>query len=485
MSTLKDKLFNKAIDQIITNKTLRGIAAKHLDKHIYKVMLNDSLLTYHEERLDRYYFVKSLMMQVRKNLDRGYISKEVVRKMMKVFVGKSWKPNRIDNLNETKIAFKEKYGEYPPKFLVVSPDKSCNLNCIGCYASCVPGKGSKLDYETTRRIIREAHDIFGSRFVTISGGEPFIYRSDGKTIFDIFEEFDDMFFLVYTNGTLLDKKAAARIAELGNVTPGISVEGYEEETDERRGKGVHKKVRQAMANLREVGVPFGVSVTATSKNYETLLTDDFYKYYFEELGATYMWQFQLMPIGRGKEVMDLIINPKQRVELFKKWEVVSRKLLYPFADFWNCGTLSSGCIAYGRFNGYFYVDFDGKVMPCVFVPYYAEKIQDIYARGGTIADALQSKLFKNGRQWQKDYGFGNDENKGNVIMSCSIRDHYKNFKENILTEDSKGADEDAEIALKDPEYEKLMIEYDEELEKLTQVVVDEKYLKDLIVEHDA
>lgn len=62
-----------------------------------------------------------------------------------------------------------------------------------------------------------------------------------------------------------------------------------------RGEGVYKKIREALANLREAGVPFGIQVTATSKNYEILLTDEFYKYYFEEMGATHMWQYQLMP----------------------------------------------------------------------------------------------------------------------------------------------------------------------------------------------
>jgi MoaA/NifB/PqqE/SkfB family radical SAM enzyme len=479
---IKQDLFNEAVNQIISNKMLRGVAVKQLDKQLYKTILNDKLLSYHEEKLDRYYFLHSVMMQVRKNLDKGFIKKNVVRKMTKVFIGDTWKPNREAELNSTKIAYKEKYGEYPPRFLVLSPEKACNLKCTGCYASCVPGKGSHLDFETSRRIVREAHDIFGSRFITISGGEPFMYRSNGKTIIDLFEEFSDMFFLIYTNGTLITKEVAKKLAELGNATPGISVEGYESETDERRGKGVHKKILQAMENLREEGVPFGVSVTATTKNYETLLTDDFYKYYFENMGATYMWQFQLMPIGRGKEVMELMITPQQRVELYKKWEHVCRNLEYPFADFWNSGSLSTGCIAYARWNGYFYIDFDGKVMPCVFVPYYISKIQDIYANGGTLADAIQSKLFENGRKWQKDYGFCNEFHKGNIVMPCSIRDHYNNFKQNILTDDTKGADIYSEEAVKSDRYEKIMVEYDQELEKLTEEIYEEKYLKSIFSE---
>jgi MoaA/NifB/PqqE/SkfB family radical SAM enzyme len=285
---------------------------------------------------------------------------------------------------------------------------------------------------------------------------------------------------MYTNGTLITRNVAERFTELGNVTPCISVEGYESQTDERRGKRVHKKIREAAKHLREIGIPFGFSVTATTRNYEVLLEDQFYDYYYDKLGATYMWQFQLMPIGQGKDSMELMITPPQRIELYRKWEHVLRKMDYPFADFWNSSALSNGCIAYGRWNGYFYIDWDGKIMPCVFIPYYDQKITDVYDAGGTLGDAIHSKIFRNGREWQKSYGFCNEENCGNKLMPCSIRDHFHEFKYHVLSEDSKGSDQDAEEAIHDPEYEKVMVEYDRELEILSEELFDEKFLKSLV-----
>ena len=480
MKSLKNNLVNAAVNNAISNKTVRYIAVKKLEGQIRESILNDQSLLFYEEKLDRYYFVSSVVRQVSKCLDRNFISKDVAQRMVKVFMSDSFKVNRDAHLTDIKYEYERKYGEYPPKFLVLSPEKACNLECVGCYASCNPGKGTHLDFELTRRIVKEAHDILGSRFITISGGEPLMYHSQGKTIIDIFDEFKDVFFLMYTNGTLINQKTARKLATLGNVVPLISVEGYEKETDERRGEGVHKKIREALGNLREAGVPFGISVTATSKNYEILLTDEFYKYYFEEMGATHMWQFQLMPIGKGKDVMDLMITPKQRIELYKKWEYVARNLRYPMADFWNSSSLCTGCLAYGRWNGYFYIDFEGKITPCVFVPYYVDKIQDIYAKGGTLAEALQSEFFKNGRRWQKDKGFAKISHQGEyLMMPCSIRDNYENFRQNILTTDTKGTDKEAEDALKDEEYRKIMIQYDSELDLLTQKIFDRKYRKSL------
>ena len=434
---LKDDLFKDSMCLAIHNKLLRKAAVKEIDAIIHKTIMNDDVPSYHDEKVERYKFLSALLKQITHNLDRDFISPEVAKKWL--------------------------------KFLSVTD----------------PSATEKLDFETSRRIISEAHDILGSRFITISGDEPFLYKSDGKNLIDLFEEFNDMFFLVYTNGTLITEGLAHKLAELGNVTPAISVEGWEEQTDQRRGKGVYHRIMKAMGHLRDAGVPFGVSLTATSQNAEILLEDDFYEHFFNELGVSYMWQFQLMPIGRGKDVMDLMVTPEQRVKLYKQWVHLLEDKHFPIADFWNSSSLSSGCIAYGRWNGYFYIDWNGNIMPCVFVPYHVDNVKDLYANGKTLGDALQSKMFKNGRKWQKDYGFENPENRNNILMPCSIRDHYENFKYNILTPDAKGEDEEAEAVLHDPEYEKMMIEFDQQLQKLTKGIFKEKYLIKELVEDEA
>lgn len=481
MAKIKETLFKEGVNQVISNKTLRSLAVKQLDKYLYNSIMGLGKEQLHGEKLDGFAFASGIVHQAKNNLDKDFIKPSVVKKMAQVFVGDAYKPDRKATLNAEKEAFKQKYGDYPPAFTVLSPGKGCNLHCIGCYASADSAIAERLDFETSRRIVQENHDIFGSRFMTISGGEPFMYKADGKTLFDIWEEFSDTFFLVYTNGTLITDAVAEKLAKLGNVTPAISVEGWEEQTDGRRGKGVYKHILNAMANLRKHGVPFGISVTSTSQNFDVLMKDEFYDYFFNEQGATYMWQFQLMPIGRGKDAVDLMIKPQQRVELFKKWRYLLNEKRYPIADFWNSASLSSGCIAYARFGGYFYIDWNGNVMPCVFVPYYVDNIKDLYANGKNLGDAIQSKMFKNGRAWQNSYRFDHidePEKRGNGLMPCSIRDHYSNFKHNILTPDVKGEDEEAESVLLDPLYEEMMINFDNELEELTSKLYEDLYLRE-------
>ncbi len=150
-------------------------------------------------------------------------------------------------------------GSAPLYTLLISPTMRCNLRCKGCYAQNYK-KEDDLSFELLDRIIKEAKEM-GTAFFTILGGEPFIREG----LFDIYKKHSDAYFQVYTNGTLINKKVAQKLVEVGNVIPQISIEGFEEETDDRRGKGTFKKVIKAMDILKENGAPFGYSVCVTRK----------------------------------------------------------------------------------------------------------------------------------------------------------------------------------------------------------------------------
>ncbi len=471
----QDALASRLIKMIHFKQT-RKLLAGRIDDYIRRAIVEKADTDLDEVKLKRYQFLSAMLRCTLRNIDKGYVSKAVIAKIVEVFVENNF--IRSDPAYEHSIEeFRKKYGEYPPTFIVLSPTQRCNLNCIGCYASSTVGAAATIPYPIVDRIIRETHDIFGCRFITISGGEPFMYRSEGKTLLDIFEKYNDMFFLVYTNGTLLNQEVADRLAKTANVTPAISLEGFEEETDHRRGKGTFNKITKAFENLRNAGVPFGISVTATSKNIPILLSDEFYDHYFLNEGACYMWQFQFMPIGRGKDEMMLMVNPENRVLLYEKWKKLLVDKKYCLADFWNSGVLSRGCIAYGRPGGYFYIDWNGNITPCAFIPYYVDKVQNLYENGKTLADGLFSEFMKNGRKWQREYGLDNWKKPNNWLMPCSIRDHYEIFRKSVLTGEIKAEDSKAEEALKSKEYFEILKKYDQELAILTEKIWENEYLK--------
>ncbi len=461
----------KIITSSFNYPVLRRIFINKIKKSVYKHLVIKNGSSIKEVQIKKYQFVSSLLDSIDRALQEGFITAEVAEKSFKT-LGKNF-------INSKEIIlihknFCKKYGKNPPLFVVLAPTQKCNLACTGCYAS-ARFNAPTLSYRVIDKIFQEIHDEWGSRFVTITGGEPLIYNDQGKTMFDLWKKYNDIYFLFYTNGTLITKEVAKKLAELGNVTPAISIEGYEKETDDRRGSGVYRRILESIKNLKEAGVAFGVSITATSKNFDLLIDDKFYDFVFEELGAIYMWMFQLMPIGQACDMRNCMINPEQRIRLYRKWEYLLKEKKYPIADFWNSGVLSDGCIAYGRKGGYLYIDWNGNIMPCVFVPYFEDNVIQLYNQGKKLTDALFSGLFINGRKWQEDYGY-KKRRADNWLMPCSIRDHFSNFKKNIITKKTKPEDNFAEDALKSEDYEKALDEFDKELEEKSLPIWKKDYL---------
>jgi MoaA/NifB/PqqE/SkfB family radical SAM enzyme len=293
-----------------------------------------------------------------------------------------------------------------------------------------------------------------------------MWNDGGKGIIDIAEAHRDMFFMVYTNGLLIDEDKLKRLMDTANLNPAISVEGFEDLTDKRRGKGAYKKIMSRFEMMRKYGFPFGLSVTTTKNNIDLLMNDPFYEYWFDTVGIMYMWMFQYMPIGRAKDVTELMLSPAERVSLLKEWEHLLFDKSYFVADFWNSGSASDGCVAYGRRGGYFHVNWKGNISPCVFVPYWKDNINELYSSGKTIMDAIFSDYFKRGREWQKGQGCFTPGAR-NHFAPCSMRDNYHDFRTKILTDDVHPDDKNAEEALLDPAYYQRLNEFDKELWKLT------------------
>ncbi|MBD3348141.1 MAG: radical SAM protein, partial [Candidatus Eisenbacteria bacterium] len=381
--------------QGLLRRAVLGAVSTRAHKMIVEENRHDRPL---QVRRDVYDHLMALIRGIDRATEMGCVSKRVVRRIFDIFFGNILLRSTEDEDVVGSLGFT------PPKFLLISPTGRCNLSCSDCYADSGPGDCAGLDFETFDRLLTEKHDLWGSHFTVISGGEPFLWRDGGRDLVDMAARHDDDLFMVYTNGTLIDDDTARRMAELGNVTPAISVEGFEEKTDARRGRGTHMKVLAAFANLRRHGVPFGVSATPTRDTWDIITSDEFVDFYFEEQCAVYGWLFQYMPVGRG-HILESMVPPRERVEMLRRMRRHVRERQVFLADFWNSGPTSCGCIAAGRRGGYFHVDWNGDVTPCAFVPYSTDNINDIYARGGSLNDALGSPLFTRIREWQARYGF--------------------------------------------------------------------------------
>jgi len=372
---------------------------------------------------------------------------------------------------EVSQTFRNQYGYNQPSFLTISPSKACNLRCIGCYADS-GATPQALEWDIVDRIVTEAETLWGAQFIVISGGEPLAYRSQGKTILDLAANHPNVFFMMYTNGTLITDQVARRLSELGNLTPAISLEGWREQTDARRGPGVYDKVMAAMDRLYQAGVPFGISLTATRHNVDVLLSEEFIDYLFFERHALYGWIFQYMPIGRSF-TLDLMPTPQQRIWMWQQsWRLIREKRIF-LADFWNHGTLVGGCLSAGGYGkgGYFYIDWNGNVSPCVFVPYTAVNIKDVYARGGNLNTVYEEPFFAGIRRWQTSYQHQN------LLAPCLIRDHHDVLRSLIKEHEPEPSDENARAALLDPSYDRGLQVYARQFQELADAIWQRVYVE--------
>lgn len=273
---------------------------------------------------------------------------------------------------------RDKYHCNAPWAILLDPTSACNLHCTGCWAA---EYGSKLNlaYDEIDDIIRQGKEL-GVYLYIYTGGEPLVRKKD---LIRLCEKHSDCIFLSFTNATLIDEAFAEEMKRVHNFIPAISLEGFEEATDARRGKGTYQKVIHAMDILRAKHLIFGISCCYTSQNFDSITSESYYDKMID-LGALFVWYFHYMPVGNDA-VPALLPSPEQRTEMYRRIrDYRSRKPLFAM-DFQNDAEYVGGCIAGGR--RYLHINAGGDVDPCVFIHY-----SDSNIREKTLLEALCSPL---------------------------------------------------------------------------------------------
>ena len=129
--------------------------------------------------------------------------------------------------------------------------------------------------------------------------------------------------------------------------------------------------------LKKNGLVFGTSICYTSKNTETVTSDEFIQLMVDK-GCRYAMYFHYMPVGNDASV-ELLPTPEQRIYMKDRIRQI-RSLttgqgLFTF-DFQNDGEFVGGCIAGGR--NYFHINANGDAEPCVFIHYSGANLSLIH-----------------------------------------------------------------------------------------------------------
>lgn len=277
--------------------------------------------------------------------------------------------------NETK----KKEGCNVPWAILLDPTSACNLHCTGCWAA-EYGNRLNLSLETIDSIIRQGKQL-GIYMYIYTGGEPLVRKKD---LIKICEMHSDCEFLSFTNGTLIDEEFCQEMLRVKNFVPAISLEGFENANDSRRGQGIYQKVQNAMSLLKQHKLPFGISTCYTSKNVDDVSSEKYFDLMIDS-GALFVWFFHYMPVGNDA-ALELLPTPAQREKMYRRIrEYRETKPIFSI-DFQNDAEYVGGCIAGGR--NYLHINAKGDVEPCVFIHYSNANIHEV-----SLLDALKSPLF--------------------------------------------------------------------------------------------
>lgn len=273
----------------------------------------------------------------------------------------------------------DKYNCNVPWAILMDPTSACNLHCTGCWAA-EYGNKLNMSYETLDDIINQGKEM-GTYMYLFSGGEPLVRKKD---IIRLCEAHPDCQFLAFTNGTLIDEEFADEMLRVKNFIPAISVEGFEEATDFRRGKGTFNAVMKAMEILKRKKLPFGASCCYTSQNVDSIGSEEFIDMLVDS-GVKFAWFFHYMPVGNDA-VTDLLPTPEQREKMYSQIRSFRETKPIFTIDFQNDGEFVGGCVAGGRL--YLHINANGDIEPCAFIHYSDSNIKD-----KTLLEAYTSPLF--------------------------------------------------------------------------------------------
>ena len=153
-----------------------------------------------------------------------------------------------------------------PLYACIEITRSCNLQCVYCYASKEPVTNA-FNLSELGHVIHNAPFLMG---ITITGGEPFLCRDLEKIL--SFCQKESMIVTIDTNGTLLNSKIDAALLEilkLPNMNLKLSLDSIDPNINNAlRGQGTD--VLSSIKKLRQIGICVRINTVITSLNISSL-----------------------------------------------------------------------------------------------------------------------------------------------------------------------------------------------------------------------
>ena len=201
-----------------------------------------------------------------------------------------------------------------PAIVSYAVTRACNLRCLHCHVSAREPMQNELSLPEAMHAIGELANL-GTEALIFSGGEPLL-RKD--FVLRLAEHCVDLGILpaMLTNGLLLTCKVAEQLKDAGILAVGIPIDSVVPANHDklRDLSGTFDKAVKAIKTCKDTGLEVVITTMALKDTCaEMPARIDFLR----RLGIEQIAVYDLIPVGRGKDMMDQAMDQTQRTELIR------------------------------------------------------------------------------------------------------------------------------------------------------------------------
>lgn len=205
----------------------------------------------------------------------------------------------------------------------------CNFRCKHCYQENYDTP--EISLEWMEKVLGQYVDLVKKwkipshrAAITITGGEPFLREDFYRFLAKVYKYSANYYWAILSNGSLVNRENI-KILKLFKISGyQVSLEGLEKNNDEIRGQGNFRKTLEILKILTSEGIPTMVSMTVIKNNLEDVfpLTK-----LLSDLGVKIFWVRRLIPWGQGVQLVELLLEPSELLELYRKLEKSNEELV--------------------------------------------------------------------------------------------------------------------------------------------------------------
>ena len=201
-----------------------------------------------------------------------------------------------------------------PLIVSYAVTKACNLRCLHCHVEARDAMANELSLKEAMQAIDEMA-LLGTEALIFSGGEPLLRKEFILTLAECCVD-AGIIPAMLTNGVLINHKVAWELKDAGIMAVGIPIDSADPESHDklRNVSGAFEKAVKAVKACLDVDLEVVITTMALKDTF-----DDIPKRieFIANLGVDQVAVYDLVPVGRGKAVMDQAMCQTQRVSLIR------------------------------------------------------------------------------------------------------------------------------------------------------------------------